>query len=68
MSGEAGMPVLYARRVPGRRVGDPAEWAGKCPLCRRKHRQTAAVGLTEMVLPAVCDRARFYRVVEVGPQ
>jgi hypothetical protein len=60
----AEMPVLTARRVPGRLDSDPAMWTGRCPLCRRNHRHVAEIGAIEMVLPARCDPARFYRVQE----
>jgi hypothetical protein len=65
----AGVEVLLVEvtREAARR-GAAIVWVtARCPYCRRRHRHIADPLLTEAVIPAGCDAAKFYRVREVSP-
>lgn len=59
------LPTAAVVRRPGLRERDPQVWAVmNCPFCRRRHFHDADPELKSVILPAHCDKSRFYRLVE----
>lgn len=67
MSAAEDLPVVQAIRTKGKTFADSPVWVVKrCALCHRRHTHMADVVMTEMILPARCNPARFYRLREVA--
>lgn len=66
MTAAADVPVVSVQRTSGRTFADEPVWVVKrCAFCRRRHSHVADPVAKEMILPARCNRALFYRVQEV---
>lgn len=58
------------RKPPKRLFGSPCWVVPRCPYCTKGHAHWLSPEQTgSLVLPALCDRTRFYRVQETdeGP-
>jgi hypothetical protein len=63
------MPVVAVVRTTGKGFADEPVWVvRRCVFCKRRHSHVADTVATTMILPARCNPAKFYRVVEAVPQ